>query len=292
MVEELERRGFATALVPVTNNGLVDLEALAGLIGPDTLLVSVMGANNEVGVVQPLVAVANLAHAQGALVHSDLAQLAGKLPLNVVALDLDYASLSAHKLYGPMGVGALYISGLSGLRPQPIVFGGGQEGGLRAGTLPTPLIVGFGAAAGRARDALAHDAATQGRLAERLLDGLARRQVRYVQNAQGAPRLPGSLSLRFRGVDADALVGRLSEKVCLSTGSACSSGQINASHVLRAMSLSEVDAASTIRIYINIYLSDSEIDYAVECLSSVLQEIEPCGWTDAPVGSLHEIDPR
>ncbi|BBE74923.1 cysteine desulfurase (plasmid) [Pleomorphomonas sp. SM30] len=156
-----------------------------------------MGANNEVGTIQPIGGAAQLAHAKGALIHSDLAQLAGKAPVDVVALDLDYASLSAHKLYGPMGVGAVFVSGIAAIKPRPLVFGGGQERGLRPGTLPTPLIVGFGAAAALADQDMMHVSQIQERLARELLTELAGRQVKVLQNAASAPRLSGSLSLSF-----------------------------------------------------------------------------------------------
>lgn len=271
VLDELAADGFEVALAPVTRDGLADLAALAALVDDETLLVSVMGANNEVGVLQPLAAVAAIARARGALVHSDLAQLAGKVRVDVAALDLDYASLSAHKMYGPPGVGALYVSGLAQVRPRPRMFGGGQEGGLRAGTLPGPLIAGFGVAAELARVNLVGDGDRQDRLADRLLEGLAARQVRYIQNAAAAPRLPGSLSLQFPGADADDLVGRLSSVVAVSTGSACSSGQITSSYVLRAMKLSEDEANSTVRIYVNRYLSEPDIDFGVEQISAALR---------------------
>lgn len=261
---ELGADGFQVVLAPVTREGLIDLAALAALVDDETLLVSVMGANNEVGVIQPLAEVAKISRARGALVHSDLAQLAGKLGTDVASLDLDYASLSAHKMYGPPGVGVLYVSGLAQVRPRPRIFGGGQESGLRSGTLPTPLIAGFGVAAEQARLNLAEDGSRQEELAARLLEGLSAQQVRYIRNAAAAPTLPGSLSLQFPGVDSNDLVGRLSGVVAVSTGSSCSSGQIVSSYVLRAMKLSEAEAKSTIRIYIDRYINEGDIDFGVE----------------------------
>ncbi len=271
VLEELAAQGFEVALVPVTRDGLIDLDALEALVDEETLLVSVMGANNEVGVMQPLAAVAKIARGRGALVHSDLAQLAGKVWVDVAALDLDYASLSAHKMYGPPGVGALYLSGLAAMRPRPLVFGGGQEGGLRSGTLPAPLVVGFGVAAECARLSLREDGDRQNRLVGRLLEGLAKRQVRFVQNSTGAPRVPGSLSIQFPGIDADELVGRLSSSVCLSTGSACSSGQITSSYVLRSMRLDEAEASSTVRLYVDRYLDEADVDFSVELISAAIR---------------------
>lgn len=289
-VEELATRGFEVALAPVTQDAVIDLAALEGLIDERTLLVSVMGANNEVGTIQPLAEVSRLARAAGALIHSDLAQLAGKAPLDVVALDLDFASLSAHKLYGPMGVGALFVSGLAGLRPYPLVFGGGQERGMRPGTLPTPLLVGFGAAALRAGEDLVAVGRRQRELAAALLAGLAERQVKFFQNAAGAERLPGSLSLQFPGVDADRVVEQLSRIVCLSTGSACSAGQISPSHVLRAMNISDRDLTSVIRVYVDRYLSIDDIQFAATQISAAVNSVSACRWVGNPVGSAHEVN--
>jgi cysteine desulfurase len=249
----------------------------------------VMGANNEVGVLQPLERVVRLARERGALIHSDLAQLTGRVPVDVAALDLDFASVSAHKLHGPMGVGALYVSGLASVKPRPLAFGGGQEGHLRPGTLPTPLIAGFGAAARRSCLGMIDDAVRQAAFARHMLSALAARQVRFTQNAASAPRLPGSLSLVFPGMDADELVGRLSQTVCLSTGSACSSGEIQSSYVLRAMKLSESDARSTVRMYFDRYLSDDDVDFSAEQIWGALREMRACHWASPPVASPHEI---
>ncbi|WP_165644379.1 cysteine desulfurase family protein, partial [Oharaeibacter diazotrophicus] len=273
VLEELAARGFRVQLAPVTPQGLVDLPALEQLLDEDTLLVSLMGANNEVGTIQPIGGAAQLAHAKGALIHSDLAQLAGKAPVDVVALDLDYASLSAHKLYGPMGVGAVFVSGIAAIKPRPLVFGGGQERGLRPGTLPTPLIVGFGAAAALADQDMMHVSQIQERLARELLTELAGRQVKVLQNAASAPRLSGSLSLSFPGVDADEIVNRLSSTVCLSTSSACSAGQIASSHVLKAMHISDKDARSVLRIYISKYNTLEDIRFAAAQISTAIGSV-------------------
>ncbi|WP_346324069.1 cysteine desulfurase family protein [Emcibacter sp. SYSU 3D8] len=271
VLEELGGRGFETCLAPVTRDGLVDLYALEEILNEGTLLVSVMGANNEMGALQRLKIVASAAHKKGALVHSDLAQLAGKLPVDVATLELDYASLSAHKLHGPMGVGALYVSALASLRPRPLMFGGGQEGNLRPGTLPTPLIAGFGAAARRARLRMGEDGERQAALAERMLIELKARHVRFIQNVASAARLPGSLSLQFPGIDADELVGRLSDVVCLSTGSACSAGHMASSYVLKAMNLTEAESSSTLRMYFDRYVSEDDVGYAADKISAAVR---------------------
>lgn len=288
-LDELASRGFQVVLAPVTPQGVVDLAALEGHVDEATLLVSLMGANNEVGTIQPVAEAARIAHAKGALIHSDLAQLAGKAPVDVVALDLDYASLSAHKLHGPMGIGAVFVSGLAALKPHPLMFGGGQERALRPGTLATPLIVGFGAAAALADECMASAAQLQQHLASEMLARLAARQVRALQNASAARRLPGSLSLQFPGVDADQIVSRVANSVCVSTGSACSAGKISVSHVLKAMSMSDEDAQSVLRIYISRDNTLDDIDFAVAEIAKAVRAQTGCHWTADPVGSAHEV---
>lgn len=292
VLEEAERRGFETVCAPVGEDGVIDLAALDRLVDDRTLLVSIMGANNETGVRQPLEEAARIAHFKGAMFHSDAAQVAGRVAMDVAALDLDFASLSSHKLHGPMGVGALYISALAPLKPRAVTFGGGQEQHLRPGTLPTPLIAGFGEAARTAHRVMEQSGERQRALARRMMTALRERQVSFVQNVATAPRLPGSLSLQFPGIDADQLVGRLSDSVCLSTGSACSSGEIRSSYVLQAMSLTAEQAASTVRMYIDRYLTESDIDFAADQIATAIRELKPCHWGEAPVGSPHEVHTR
>jgi len=258
---ELKRLGFDVVVAPVDSRGVIDCAALTVLVDENTLLVSVMAANNETGVLQPLSEVVAISRAHGALVHCDGAQAAGKIPIDVVELDVDYLSLSSHKMYGPVGVGGLYVSATSPT-PRPLQFGGGQQNGVRPGTEPVPLIVGFGIAARLGRNGLAADGDHGRHLALRLLAKLDEHQVRYRQITNGAPTLPGSLSLAMPGIDGDDLVAHLQSKVCLSTGSACNYGQILPSHVLISMGISQDDARSVFRIYCNRYLSDHDIDAA------------------------------
>lgn len=253
----LEEDGFDVVLCPVTVDGRVDLDALERLVTHDTLLVSIMAANNEIGVIQPVAEAVKIAHRAGALVHCDAAQAAGKIPIDVFVLDVDYLSISAHKMYGPQGVGALFISAGAPV-PTPIVHGGGQEGGIRAGTLPVALIGGFGAAAERAIVSMCADAAYGRALAGLFLQQLDERQVHYSHLCEAAERLPGSLALRLHGVEADSLVQMLSGSVSLTTGSACNSGQIGPSHVLTSIGQSSDAAAECIRLYFSPYNSDED----------------------------------
>jgi cysteine desulfurase len=243
----LSNTGFEHELIPVLPSGLVDLDALDRLLADDVLLVAVMAANNEVGSIQPLSEVARRCAEHGALLHVDAAQAVGRIPFDVVELGCDTASLSAHKMYGPKGIGGLFVSATTPLRPEPVMFGGGQEQGLRPGTLPVPLIVGFGKAAALAAEHLSHSDHLE-RLAASFLAALEEEGLTPQLNGSREQRLPGSLNLRFVGIDAEDVVQRLGRRLHLSTGSACQSGQLQGSYVLRAMGLSSVDVSSSFRI--------------------------------------------
>jgi len=244
----LDSAGFKHDLIPVTSGGLVDLETLREMLDEEVLLVSVMAASNEVGVIQPLAEVGELATNSGAIFHVDAAQAVGRVPFDVFAVDCDLASFSGHKMYGPNGIGALFVSSAAALKPRPIMFGGGQEQGLRPGTLAVPLIVGFGKAAEIAMERLDRDANHLQRLAHLFLNNLSLLGIRARLNGVASPRLPGSLNLLIDGVEADDVIQRLSDDLHLSTGSACQAGELHGSYVLRAMGLSNQNVASSFRI--------------------------------------------
>ncbi|QKS02335.1 cysteine desulfurase (plasmid) [Sphingomonas sp. CL5.1] len=262
----LAAEGFEVRIAPVDRHGRLDLEAMSGLLDETVLLVSVMLVNNETGVIQPVEEVAALAHRVGAYVHTDAAQAAGKIAIDVAALDVDYLSLSAHKCYGPMGVGALYVA--AGMpAPVPLMRGGGQQSGIRPGTEPVPLIAGFGAAArvaiaDLARGEIAGPTARIGRL----LEGLASRQLRFARITGDHAVVPGSAAIAIDGIDGDSLCAQLARDVSLSTGSACTSGQIRISHVLEAMGFSEETARSVVRIFCDRTVTDADIDRATEAI--------------------------
>ena len=262
----LAREGLDVAYAPVDRHGQVDLKHLADLIDDQTMMVSVMAANNETGVIQPIERVAELAHAHGALFHCDAAQAVGKIPIDVVALDVDYLSVSAHKCYGPMGVGALYVAA-GAPRPKALVFGGGQQMGLRPGTEPVALIAGFGAAAQRARSSLELEMRHCSQLADLLSAELAARQVRFRRVSGMHPVLPGSLAVALEGVDADTLCSMLAKTVCVSTGSACTSGQVRTSHVLESMGYSDIDALSVLRIFCGRTICESDVIRAADAIA-------------------------
>lgn len=270
--QTLIARGFIISLTPVDRHGRLDLDALKELLGDDVLLVSVMAANNETGVIQPIAEISALAHAAGALMHCDAAQAVGKIPIDVFDLDVDYLSLSAHKCYGPMGIGALYVAA-GGPALEPIVHGGGQQHGLRSGTEPVPLIAGFGASAEAARQRLTQNGAHAQALASRLADQLAARQVRFEPITGNHSVLPGSLVARFPGIDAVSLCIAVGQTLCISTGSACTRGQIKKSHVLESMSFSEEEAAEVLRIFCPHDIAEAAIDDAATLIADAIDRI-------------------
>lgn len=259
----LAEQGFSVSVAPVDKDGRLDLVAFEALLGDDVLIASVMLVNNETGVIQPVAEAAALVHSVGGLMHSDAAQAAGKLAIDVLDLDVDYLSLSAHKCYGPMGIGALYI-GAHAPKPAPLVHGGGQQDAVRPGTEPVALIAGFGAAAKVARSRLKSDSSHAHMLICTLLDGLASRQLPFRRITGDAPIVPGSAALHLADVDADQLCATVARDVSLSTGSACTSGQIKQSHVLDAIGFSDTDARHVIRIFCHRYQGIHEMEMAAD----------------------------
>ena len=260
-VADLAAEGFEPVVLPVGADGLLDPAVLAEALRVPTLLVSVMAVNNETGVVQDLPTLAAITREAGALFHTDAAQAAGKIPLNVAGIDL--LSLSGHKLYGPKGVGALYVRRRPRVRLAPLFSGGGQERGLRAGTLPTPLVVGFGEACRLAALEMVAEAARLTLLRDRLLAGL---RVPVTINGSFARRVPGNLNLTLPYPALDIL--RSQPDLCVSTGSACSSAAIEPSYVLRAMGLAPEQAARTLRVGLGRFTSAADVDFAAAALSA------------------------
>jgi len=250
--ESLRTAGFSVLHAPVNAAGIVDIAVIEGMIDAETLLVSIMLANNETGALQPVGEVAAIAHRSGALLHCDAAQAVGKIPVDVDDLDIDYMSISSHKMYGPMGVGALYLA--SGApKPVALTFGGGQESSIRPGTEPTYLLAGFGAAARLAQGRLQEDMAHSVELADAFRTGLADEGVNFSCTTRDAAVLPGAVSIVVHGAEGDGIVSSLSPFASVSTGSACTSGQVMPSHVLMAMGFSQVKATSVVRLYFGRY---------------------------------------
>jgi cysteine desulfurase len=258
----LETVGFEVTVLPVGTDGLLELGLLEQAIRSDTILVSVMAANNEIGVIQPLAAIGSICHRHGLLFHSDAAQAIGKIPLDVTTMQLDLMSLTAHKLHGPKGIGALYVRRKNPrVQLAPQLQGGGQERDRRSGTLATPQIVGFAAAIALALSQPEEQQRIQG-LRDRLYRGLQDLGGLHLHGAL-TPRLAGNLNVRFEGVEITALMSALRPHVALSSGSACSTERIGASHVLRAIGCSEGEARSALRFGLGRFTTGAEIDRTI-----------------------------
>ena len=271
-VRDLAAEGFEPVILPVDARGLLDPDRLRDALRVPTLLVSVMAVNNETGIIQDIGALAALARAAGALFHSDMAQAVGKIPVDVESLGLHLASVSAHKMYGPKGVGALYVRRRPRVRLSPLFSGGGQERGLRSGTLPAPLVVGFGAACHLSAQEMDKEAEVIGCRRDRLLALLSARIPGLVCNGAGAPRIPGNLSLRVAGVRALDLIAAL-PGLCMSTGSACTSAELAPSHVLSAMGLTPAEAACSLRVGVGRFTSAADIETAADMLAGAIARL-------------------
>ncbi|MFP5379067.1 MAG: cysteine desulfurase family protein [Vicinamibacteria bacterium] len=260
--QRLEEDGWHVTVLPVGADGLVDLDQLADALTDRTVLVSVMAANNEIGVLQPLAEIARLCRARGVLLHTDAVQALGRVPFDVDALPVDLASITGHKIYGPKGVGALYVRRQKPRVPlAAILDGGGQERGLRPGTLNVPAIVGLGAAAALADEERATEAARLARLRDRLRARLESSVDGLRINGSWSRRLPNNLHVSFDGVDGDALITSLSD-VAVSAGSACASGKGAPSHVLTALGVDPARAAGSIRFGLGRWTTEDEVETA------------------------------
>ncbi|HUB14731.1 MAG TPA: aminotransferase class V-fold PLP-dependent enzyme [Acetobacteraceae bacterium] len=266
-VADLADEGFEPVFLPVRPDGLLDPDTLRDALGTPTLLVSIMAVNNEIGVIQDIPGLAGIAREAGALVHTDIAQAVGKIPLDLTGWRVDLASISGHKVYGPKGIGALFVRRRPRVRLAPLFSGGGQERGLRSGTLPAPLIVGLGEACRLAQAELAADTTRIAALRAHLLDRLRRDIPGITVNGSMAARIAGNLNLTFPTASAADLMARAPE-LCVSTGSACSSAEIEPSYVLRALGLTDAAAARTLRIAIGRFTSPADIDYAAAALAA------------------------
>jgi cysteine desulfurase len=270
----LERNGFNVTFLPVDSNGELTPGAVASAIRKETFLVSVMAANNEIGVLHPLRQIADVCRGRGVVLHTDAAQAVGKIPIDVVGLGVDLLSLSGHKLYAPIGIGALYISRDTPLIPEPLFHGGGQERGLRSGTLAPHLCVALGTACALGAAELNKDATHVANLRDRFLEILASVSCDFNLNGTRPRRLLGNLSLTFPGIDADRLVGALQPDVAVSTNAACSAGILRHSHVLAAIGLDEQAAAATIRVGFGRFNSLEEVECAARLIADNVARIK------------------
>jgi cysteine desulfurase len=275
-VRRLEAEGIRVTRLPVGAGGLIDLAALEAALTDETALVTIMAVNNEIGVIQPLAEIGALCRERGAVFHSDAAQAVGKIPLDVEAMKIDLLSISGHKVYGPMGVGALYVRRRPRVRLEPLFDGGGQERGLRSGTLPLPLCVGLGAACAIAKREMAEESERLGRLKQRLYEGITARLADIHVNGDLEHKIPGNLNLSFAGVDAEALIEAM-PGIAVSTGSACTSASIEPSYVLRALGLSDDLAGASVRIGLGRFTTEAEVDTAVEAIVSAVTRLRGTG---------------
>jgi cysteine desulfurase len=271
--KRLARQGWEITVVPCDENGRVSAAAVAVALTERTVLVSIMAANNEVGAINPIAEIGRLCHDHGVVFHTDAAQAVGKIPLDVQADSVDLLSLSAHKIYGPKGIGALYVRRRDPqVRLEPLVDGGGHERGLRSGTLPVPLVVGLGLAAEIAMRERDDEARRLLELRERLHQGIAGRVPGIRLNGPPADRLPGNLNLSFGDVDGEALMMAMRD-IAVSSGSACSSAEPEPSHVLLAMGLDEDMARASLRFGLGRFTTTDEIDFAIDTVAAAVERL-------------------
>jgi cysteine desulfurase len=275
-VRELERQGFEATYLDPEQDGLLDLEKLKAAIRPDTVLVSVMMVNNEIGVIQPIAEIGEICRSKGIIFHCDAVQAAGKIPIDLQKLKVDLLTVTAHKVYGPKGIGALYVRRKPRVRIEPQIHGGGHERGLRSGTLPTHQIVGMGEAFRIAKLEMAAESERIRSLRDRLLAGFKDMEEVYV-NGDMERRIPGNLNVSFNFVEGESLIMGIKD-VAVSSGSACTSASLEPSYVLRALGRSDELAHSSIRFTIGRFTTEEEIDYAVKLLR-------------AKIGKLRELSP-
>ncbi|PBP16054.1 cysteine desulfurase precursor [Diplocarpon rosae] len=272
----LEAEGFDVTYLPVQKSGLISMEELEAAIRPDTAIVSIMAVNNEIGVIQPLEEIGKLCRSKKVFFHTDGAQAVGKIPVDVNTMNIDLMSISSHKIYGPKGMGACYVRRRPRVRIDPIISGGGQERGLRSGTLAPALVVGFGEACRIAQEEMSYDSKRVKMLSDRLLKGLLALE-HTTQNGDAEKFYPGCVNVSFAYVEGESLLMALKD-IALSSGSACTSASLEPSYVLRALGSSDENAHSSIRFGIGRFTTESEIDYVVRAVKervTFLRELSP-----------------
>ncbi|SCK58726.1 cysteine desulfurase IscS [Variovorax sp. HW608] len=275
-MRELERQGFEVTYLDVQQDGLLDIEAFKAAIRPDTILASVMFVNNEIGVVQDMVALGNICREKGVIFHVDAAQATGKIEIDVKTLPVDLMSLASHKTYGPKGIGALYVRRKPRVRLEAQMHGGGHERGMRSGTLPTHQIVGMGEAFRLAKLEMKEDIAKARALQKRLLDGLKDVEQVFI-NGDLEHRVPHNLNMSFNYVEGESLIMGI-KGIAVSSGSACTSASLEPSYVLRALGRSDELAHSSLRMTIGRFTTEEEIDYAISTIKhnvAKLRELSP-----------------
>ena len=268
----LEQEGIKITYLPIKANGIIDLESLKNAIIDQTILVSVMAVNNEIGIIQPLKEIGKICREKGVLFHSDIAQGFGKIPIDVNEFNIDLASISGHKIYGPKGIGALYIRRKPRVRITPLINGGGQERGMRSGTLPTPLIIGLGMAAKIAYNEMEKDSKHVNYLFDKFLNNINKQIPEVYLNGDKDQRYKGNLNVSFAGVEGESLILAIKD-LAVSSGSACTSASLESSYVLRSMGIDEELAHTSIRFGIGRFTTEQEIDYAVGLICSKINKL-------------------
>jgi cysteine desulfurase len=281
----LEQHGYTVTYLPVQTDGLIDLAALEAAITPQTILISVMFANNEIGVIQPIAQIGEIARKHGVLLHTDAAQAFGKVPIDVQAQNIDLMSISGHKLYGPKGIGALYVRRKNPrVRLEAQLHGGGHERGMRSGTLYVPLIVGLGAAAERAIAEMPEESVRTLKLRERLYKNVTSRLPEVYVNGNLEQRLPGNLNLSFAFVEGEALLMGLNDTVALSSGSACTSASLEPSYVLKALGVGDELAHSSLRFGIGRFNTEADVDRVSDKVVDVVTRLREM----SPLWEMHQ----
>ena len=268
---QLEREGFEVTYLDPKSDGLVDLEELKATIRPDTILVSIMHVNNEIGVIQDIKTIGDICHERKVLFHTDATQSVGKLPINLAELNVDLLSMSSHKLYGPKGIGALYVRRKPRVRLEAIIHGGGHERGMRSGTLPVHQIVGMGEAYRIAKEEMADEMARLTALRDRLYNGLKVIEETYV-NGSMKHRIGSNLNISFNFVEGESLMMALRD-IAVSSGSACTSASLEPSYVLRALGRNDELAHSSIRFTLGRWTTEEEIDYTISLMNGAVQKL-------------------
>lgn len=264
-------QGFEVTYLPVDKDGLVNLAELEAAIRKDTAMVSVMHVNNEIGVVQPMEEIGRICGEKGVFFHTDAAQSCGKIPVDVKTMNVSLMSISAHKMYGPKGIGALYVRRRPRVRLRAVIDGGGQERGMRSGTLPTPIIVGFGAAAEVAMKEMHNDHEHVERLYQRMHTKIAERLPSITLNGSATQRYNGNVNLSFAGVEGESLLMSLAKSTAVSSGSACTSASLEPSYVLRAIGVNEELAHTSLRFGLGRFTTQEEVDKTV---AELIREVE------------------
>lgn len=274
----LEQEGFKVTYLPVQKNGLVDLEELRKVVTEQTAIVSVMAVNNEIGVIQNLKEIGKICREKGAFFHTDAAQGFGKIPLNVDEMNIDLMSISGHKIYGPKGIGALYVRRKNPrVRIEAIINGGGQERGMRSGTLPTPLIVGFGEAAEICSKEMGEENKRLHKLADYFIKEIKTAIPEVYLNGDEKQRIPGNINLSFAYIEGESMIMAIKD-LAVSSGSACTSASLEPSYVLRALGLDEEMAHTSIRFGFGRFTTQEEVDFAIETVKkhvARLREMSP-----------------